>query len=147
MAGKAKFKKTYGTKLKDQTTGIKQLYSLAGSTGSPRASTMSFGVAGGSSTPPAIDEYARLKTAGDTMIGAIAYYPKITVTLICSGEIDVVQGGVGALDDDYTSYLNCHRFSWWFTLMILSTINGVSNTQVKLIHLEANVNRQNYAET
>ena len=104
MAGKAKFKKTYGSKLKDQTTGIKQLYSLAGSTGSPRASTMSFGVAGGSSTPPAIDEYARLKTQGDTMIGAIAYYPK-TTGIDVSGRISVVQGGVGALDDAYSSFL------------------------------------------
>jgi hypothetical protein len=104
MAGKAKFKKTYGTKLKDQTIDIKQLYSLAGSTGSPRASTMSFGVAGGSSTPPAIDEYARLKTSGDTMIGAISYFPKL-LTLDISGEIDLVQGGIGALDDGYTSYL------------------------------------------
>ena len=104
MAGKAKFKKTYGTKLKDQTTGIKQLYSLAGSTGSPRASTMSFGVAGGSSTPPAIDEYARLKTSGATMVGAISYFPK-ALTIDVSGEIDLVQGGIGALDDGYTSYL------------------------------------------
>jgi len=104
MAGKAKFKKTYGTKLKDQTTDIKRLYSLQGSTGSPRASTMSFGVAGGSSTPPAIDEYARLKTSGDTMIGAISYFPK-ALTVDLSGEIDLVQGGIGALDDGYTSYL------------------------------------------
>ena len=104
MAGKAKFKKTYGTKLKDQTTDIKRLYSLQGSTGSPRASTMSFGVAGGSSTPPAIDEYARLKTSGDTMIGAISYFPK-ALTIDGSGEIDLVQGGIGALDDGYTSYL------------------------------------------
>ena len=104
MAGKAKFKKTYGTKLKDQTTDIKRLYSLQGSTGSPRASTMSFGVAGGSSTPPAIDEYARLKTSGDTMVGAISYFPK-ALTVDLSGEIDLVQGGIGALDDGYTSYL------------------------------------------
>ena len=133
MAGKAKFKKTYGTKLKEQTTDIKRLYSLQGSTGSPRASTRSFGVAGGSSTPPEIDEYARLKTQGDTMIGAISYFPKITV-IDGSGEIDVVQGGVGALDDDYTSYLIVTPVG---VADDLETINGVSHAG-QLIHLEAN---------
>ena len=37
MAGKAKFRKTFGTNVKDQTTDIQRLYSLAGSRGSPRA--------------------------------------------------------------------------------------------------------------
>ena len=94
---------------------------------------MSFGVAGGSSTPPAIDEYAKLKTSGDTMIGAIAYYPKITV-IDGSGEIDVVQGGVGALDDDYTSYL--YVTGQGGSDDDLVTINGVSNAG-QLLHLEA----------
>ena len=103
MAGKAKFRKTYGNKLKDQTTNIKTLYSLSGSKSTPTASTMSFGVAGGSASPPNIDEYAKLKTMGDSMIGAIAYIPKATT--ISNGEIDVAGGDAGSTTDNYTSYL------------------------------------------
>ena len=104
MAGKAKGRRTFGTKIKDQTHDIKFLYGLQGSSGSPRASNMSFSFAGGSSTPSSTDEYARLKTQGDTMIGAISYYPKV-VTIDGSGEIDVNAGYSGQLDDGYSSYL------------------------------------------
>jgi hypothetical protein len=104
MAGKAKGRRTFGTKIKDQTHDIKFLYGLQGSTGSPRASNMSFSFAGGSSTPSSTDEYARLKTQGDTMIGAISYFPKV-VTIDLSGEIDVNAGYSGQLDDGYSSYL------------------------------------------
>ena len=103
MAGKAKFRQGYGNKLKDQTINIKTLYSLSGSKSTPTASTMSFGVAGGSASPPSIDEYAKLKTMGDSMIGAIAYTPKSTI--ISNGEIDVAGGDAGSTTDNYTSYL------------------------------------------
>ena len=104
MAGSAKRRKTYGNKLKDQTDDISKLYSLAGSKNSPTASSLSLSIIGGSSTPSSIDEFQRLKTMGDSMVGAIAYYPK-TTGIDVSGRISVVQGGVGALDDAYSSFL------------------------------------------
>lgn len=104
MASNAKRRRTFGTKIKDQTHDIKFLYGLQGSSGSPRASNMSFSFAGGSSTPSSTDEYARLLTQGDTMVGAISYFPK-AVTVNLSGEIDVNAGFSGQLDDGYSSYL------------------------------------------
>ena len=104
MAGSAKRRKTYGNKLKDQTNDISTLYSLAGSKNSPTASSLSLSIIGGSSTPASIDEFQRLKTMGDSMIGAIAYYPK-TTGIDVSGRISVVGGQAGALDDAYSSFL------------------------------------------
>jgi len=133
MAGKAKFRKTFGTKVKDQTTDIQRLYSLAGSRGSPRASNMSFGVAGGSSTPPDINTLERLKTSGDSMVGAIAYYPKIAI-INGSGAIDVLPSDTkGDLTDDYTTYLIVTPVGVADDLV---TISNPSNAG-QLIHLEA----------
>ena len=133
MASNAKGRRTFGTKIKDQTKDIKFLYGLQGSRGSPRASNMSFSFAGGSSTPSSTDEYARLKTQGDTMVGAIAYYPKITV-IDGSDEIDVRAGYSGQLNDDYTSYLIVTPVG---VADDLETINGVSHSG-QLLHIEAN---------
>ncbi len=104
VTGKAKTRKTFGTKLKDQTKNTKYLYGVVGSSKSPTASMMSFSYSGGASSPPAIDEYKRLKTAGGTMIGAIAFYPKAAL-IDSNGAIDLLPSGSGDLTDDYTSYL------------------------------------------
>jgi hypothetical protein len=131
--GKAGKRPTYGTKLKNQSNSISELYTLAGIKNAPLSSTMSFGVAGGSSTPPEINTQERLKTSGDTMIGAIAYYPK--TALIVSGVIDVQPSDeLGDLTDDYTSYL--YVTGQGGSDDDLDTISNPSNAG-QLLHLEA----------
>ena len=134
MAGNAKRRSTYGTKIKNQSHSISELYALAGIKNAPLSSTMSFGVAGGSSTPSGIDTQGRLKTSGDSMVGAIAYYPKITV-IDGSGAIDVERSNtLGDLTDNYTTYLIVTPVG---VADDLQTISNPSNAG-QLIHLEAN---------
>jgi len=134
MAGSAKRRSTYGTKIKNQSHSISELYALAGIKNAPLSSTMSFGVAGGSSTPSGIETQGRLKTSGDSMVGAIAYYPKITV-IDGSGAIDVERSDIlGDLTDDYTTYLIVTPVGVADDLV---TISNPSNAG-QLIHLEAN---------
>jgi len=132
--GKAGKRATYGTKLKNQSNSISELYTLAGIKNAPLSSTMSFGVAGGSSTPPEINTQERLMTSGDSMVGAIAYYPKITV-IDGSGAIDVIPSDeLGDLTDDYTTYLIVTPVGVADDLV---TISNPSNAG-QLLHLEAN---------
>ena len=133
MAGKAKTRKTFGRKLKDQDDEISNIYGLAGSRNTPTASTMSFAGAGISSTPPTIDVYSRLKTSGDTMIGAIAFYPKIAIP-DGNGAIDLMPTDNGATNDDYSSYLIVTGATNPDDLVTLS--NPMHTGQ--LIHIEAN---------
>ena len=134
MAGNAKRRSTYGTKIKNQSHSISELYALAGIKNAPLSSTMSFGVAGGSSTPSGIETQGRLKTSGDSMVGAIAYYPKIAV-IDGSGAIDVERSNeLGDLTDDYTTYLIVTPVG---VADDLDTISNPSNAG-QLIHLEAN---------
>ena len=95
--GSANSPKTYGRKLKHQSQDIKNLYSLA-TVGKTIQAT-----SGIQSTMGSIANVGSalqtLKTAGDTMIGAIAYNPKVA-TVDLSGEIDV-----GDPTDAYTSYI------------------------------------------
>ena len=134
MAGNAKRRSTYGTKIKNQSHSISELYALAGIKNAPLSSTMSFGVAGGSSTPSGIETQGRLKTSGDSMVGAIAYYPKIAV-IDGSGAIDVERSNeLGDLTDDYTTYLIVTPVG---SADDLDTISNPSNAG-QLIHLEAN---------
>ena len=95
--GSANSPKTYGRKLKHQSQDIKNLYSLA-TVGKTVQATSGMQSSMGSiiSTGSAL---STLKTAGDTMIGAIAYNPKVA-TVDLSGEIDV-----GDTTDAYTSYI------------------------------------------
>jgi len=133
MATNAKKRVTYGKKIKDQSNSISELYTLAGIKNAPLSSTMSFSVAGGSSTPSGIETQERLKTSGDSMVGAIAYYPKIAT--ISSGAIDVIRSDtLGDLTDDYTTYLIVTPVG---SADDLDTISNPSNAG-QLIHLEAN---------
>ena len=132
MASNAKRRRTFGTKIKDQTKDIKFLYGLQGSTGSPRASNMSFSFAGGSSTPSSTDEYARLKTQGDTMVGGISYFPK-SVIVDVDDAIDIRAGYSGQLDDSYSSYL--YLTSLGVAPHELETIDGASHLG-QLLHIE-----------
>jgi len=133
MATNAKKRVTYGKKIKDQSNSISELYTLAGIKNAPLSSTMSFSVAGGSSTPSGIETQERLKTSGDSMVGAIAYYPKIAT--ISSGAIDVIRSDtLGDLTDDYTTYLIVTPVG---VADDLDTISNPSNAG-QLIHLEAN---------
>ena len=132
MATNAKKRVTYGKKIKDQSNSISELYTLAGIKNAPLSSTMSFSVAGGSSTPSGIETQERLKTSGDSMVGAIAYYPKIAT--ISSGAIDVIRSDtLGDLTDDYTTYLIVTPVG---SADDLDTISNPSNAG-QLIHLEA----------
>ncbi len=134
MAGKAKTRKTYGRKLKDQTVDIQKLYAMAGAKSTPQASTMSFAGGQSSSTPDTIDEFQRLKTSGDTMIGAIAYLPKIT-QIDGNGAIDLQPSDVlGSTSDDYTSYLLVTPVG---SADDLKTISNAS-AGGQILHLEAN---------
>ena len=132
MASNAKRRRTFGTKIKDQTKDIKFLYGLQGSRGSPRASNMSFSTAGGSSTPSSTDEYARLKTQGDTMVGGISYFPK-SVIVDVDDAIDIRAGYSGQLDDSYSSYL--YLTSLGVAPHELETIDGASHLG-QLLHIE-----------
>ncbi len=134
MAGKAKTRKTYGRKLKDQTVDIQKLYAMAGAKSTPQASTMSFAGGQSSSTPDTIDEFKRLKTSGDVMIGAIAYLPKIT-QIDGNGAIDLQPSDVlGSTSDDYTSYLLVTPVG---SADDLKTISNAS-AGGQILHLEAN---------
>ena len=134
MAGKAKTRKTFGKKLKDQTVDVQKLYSMAGAKSTPQASTMSFAGGQSSSTPDTIDEFQRLKTSGGTMIGAIAYLPKITV-IDGNGAINLLPSSVtGSTTDDYTSYLLVTPVG---SADDLQTISNASNGG-QILHLEAN---------
>ena len=95
--GSANSPKTYGRKLKHQSQDIKNLYSLATvgktiqATGGIQSTMGSIANVGSA--------LQTVKRAGDTMIGAIAYNPKVA-TVDLSGEIDV-----GDTTDAYTSYI------------------------------------------
>jgi len=101
--GSANSPKTYGRKLKHQSQDIKNLYSLATVAKTVQATSgMQSSMGSIISTGSALQT---LKTAGDTMIGAIAYNPKVA-TVDLSGEIDVSE----TYDDyfggnAYTSYI------------------------------------------
>ena len=100
MAGSANTPKTFGKKVKHQSNDIKNLYSL---TSQKRSISSTKARVWGSATslgnPNAGNAFQTLKTAGDTMIGAIAYNPKVA-TVDLSGEIDI-----GNTTDEYTSYI------------------------------------------
>ena len=107
---------------------------MAGAKSTPQASTMSFAGGQSSSTPDTIDEFQRLKTSGDVMIGAIAYLPKITV-IDGNGAIDLQPSDVlGSTSDDYTSYLLVTPVG---SADDLKTISNAS-AGGQILHLEAN---------
>ena len=92
--GSANTPHTFGKKIKHQSQDIKNLYSLV--TVGKGIERISSGISSIVNTGSAL---STLKTAGDTMIGAIAYNPKVA-TVDLSGEIDV-----GDTTDAYTSYI------------------------------------------
>ena len=94
MTKAAQPKRGYGKRIKDCVTQDKKLFSLYRRLDSPVDISVT-GSAGGSggSEVGSVDGY--LKTAGDTMIGPIAFFPRALA--ITTGEIDI------GMDTDYYS--------------------------------------------
>ena len=96
MARSARPRPTIGTRIQDTNTSIQELYTLV----QQRSTPQSIALPHLGAASPDHENVAQgfLKTAGDTMIGPIAYFPNSTT--IASDAIDI-----GETTDKHTSYI------------------------------------------
>ncbi len=94
MAGAAKPRTRIGKRIKDEGGKSKELYSLHRRSDTPTQIAPSF--TAGSSAGPQAGDVNFLPTGGGTMVGALAFFPKLIT--ISTGAIDISK-----TTDDYTS--------------------------------------------
>ena len=109
MTGKARVRKTFGTKIKDQAITNNQLFTLSASgqviqstsgivgSGSVNNSMVATDPAGGTGT-------AKLQTMGDTMVGPIAFF-SASATISGSGDDPPYAIDIGQEDGAYSSFV------------------------------------------